>query len=255
MAWHPTGRARVSQSNPQALAICDRCGLTYNHVDLRWQYDWRGTQLQNLRVLVCQTCYDTPQEQLRSIIIPPDPVPIPYPRPEYYNSEVPSYWAVEVDGEQFGAVVATEAGAALINEIEDTPTPNPSQPVLYPRQSQYVAIDGHSAQGQIGSVDVEILIINYLQWGLGDNLFWGEGEGLYWGIIVPDVDVELTGASGTASGGSVTVALGIDVQITGHGATASVGNVTVNIVNPMLMDWGTGDSMVWGSGNFLSWGT
>ena len=36
------GRARISSSNPQALAICDRCGLTYNHCDLNFQYDWAG---------------------------------------------------------------------------------------------------------------------------------------------------------------------------------------------------------------------
>lgn len=75
-----SGRARTSPSNPQAHAICDRCNFRYNHVDLRWQYDWRGTSLQNLRMLVCDRCYDEPQEQLRAIVIPPDPVPIIQPR-------------------------------------------------------------------------------------------------------------------------------------------------------------------------------
>lgn len=74
------GRARISARNPRALAICDRCGLTYNHVNLQWQFDWRGASLQNLRVLVCDTCLDTPQQQLRSIVVPADPVPILNPR-------------------------------------------------------------------------------------------------------------------------------------------------------------------------------
>lgn len=74
------GRARTSASNPQAHAICDRCGFRYNHVNLRWQYDWRGASLQNLRLLVCNTCYDAPQEQLRAIVVPADPVPIVNPR-------------------------------------------------------------------------------------------------------------------------------------------------------------------------------
>ena len=74
------GRARTSARNPQAHAICDRCGFRYNHVDLRWQYDWRGATIQNIRLLVCSPCYDTPQEQLRAIVVPADPVPINQPR-------------------------------------------------------------------------------------------------------------------------------------------------------------------------------
>ena len=75
-----SGRAHTNPSNPQAFAICDRCNFTYNHVNLRWQFDWRGTSLQNIRLLVCDTCYDTPQDQLRAIVVPADPVPIQNPR-------------------------------------------------------------------------------------------------------------------------------------------------------------------------------
>jgi hypothetical protein len=71
-----SGRARTSSANPEAHAICDRCGFRYNWVDLRWQYDWRGPSLQNVRILVCKTCQDTPQEQLRAIVVPADPTPI-----------------------------------------------------------------------------------------------------------------------------------------------------------------------------------
>lgn len=71
-----SGRARTSARNPQAHAICDRCGFRYNHVNLRWQYDWRGATLQNIRLLVCDPCYDEPQAQLRSIVVPADPTPI-----------------------------------------------------------------------------------------------------------------------------------------------------------------------------------
>lgn len=81
MGWSSrSGRASTNASNPQAHAICDRCGFRYNHVNLKWQFDWRGTSLQNIRMLVCNTCYDEPQEQLRAIIVPADPVPILNPR-------------------------------------------------------------------------------------------------------------------------------------------------------------------------------
>ena len=84
------GRARVSARNPSAAAVCDRCGFVYQHNKLRWQMDWGGAALINRRMLVCDTCYDTPQQQLRSIVIPADPVPIQNPR-------VPSYYTAEID--------------------------------------------------------------------------------------------------------------------------------------------------------------
>jgi len=74
------GRARTSARNPQAHAICDRCGFRFNHVNLSWQFDWAGASLINKRLLVCNRCYDEPQQQLRAIVIPADPVPIINPR-------------------------------------------------------------------------------------------------------------------------------------------------------------------------------
>jgi hypothetical protein len=74
------GRAKTSSRNPQAHAICDRCGFRYNHVSLRWQYDFAGAGLINKRILVCTPCYDKPNPQLRAIVIPADPVPIQNPR-------------------------------------------------------------------------------------------------------------------------------------------------------------------------------
>ena len=81
------GRARTSARSPQAHAICDRCGFRYNHVNLRWQYDWAGASLINRRILVCNICYDTPQEQLRAIVVPADPVPIINPRVPNYAQD------------------------------------------------------------------------------------------------------------------------------------------------------------------------
>lgn len=85
------GKARTSARSPQAHAICDRCGGRYNHVDLNWQMDWAGASLINKRILVCRHCTDTPQNQLRAIVLAADPVPIMNPRPEYmafYQTDV-----------------------------------------------------------------------------------------------------------------------------------------------------------------------
>jgi hypothetical protein len=76
------GRARTSATNPQAHAICDRCAFRFNLVNLRWQFDYAGPTLVNKRLLVCDTCYDEPNSQLRAIVIPADPVPVLNPRPE-----------------------------------------------------------------------------------------------------------------------------------------------------------------------------
>jgi len=81
----PHGRATISARSPRATAICDRCGFMYNHDQLQWQWDWlQGPRLFNLRILVCQPCLDVPQESGRTIVLPPDPVPIRNPRPESY---------------------------------------------------------------------------------------------------------------------------------------------------------------------------
>lgn len=84
MAWRFHGRAHTSPSNPHAYAVCDRCGIWHNLVDLQWQWEWAGTRLQNLRLLVCERCLDTPQPQLKARIIPPDPVPVFNARPENF---------------------------------------------------------------------------------------------------------------------------------------------------------------------------
>jgi hypothetical protein len=57
----------------------------YNLRDLQWQWDWRqGPRLRNLMIQVCPTCLDVPQENGRTIILPPDPVPVAFPLPEDY---------------------------------------------------------------------------------------------------------------------------------------------------------------------------
>jgi len=86
-----SGRAKTSSSNPQAHAICDRCGFRYNHTNLQWQYDWRGAALQNVRILVCNSCMDVAQEQQRAIAVPADPVPIMQARTQDFETAETDY--------------------------------------------------------------------------------------------------------------------------------------------------------------------
>jgi hypothetical protein len=120
-----SGRARTSSTNPRAFGICDRCALWYNHDQLKWQYDWRGASLANTRILVCDTCYDAPQSQLRAIVVPADPVPIINPRVEPYAWD-------EVDRRQLSGYNTTNPqtgipvirGDTRVTSFDDEPTEN-----------------------------------------------------------------------------------------------------------------------------------
>jgi hypothetical protein len=89
-----SGRARTSSRSPRAFAVCDRCGIWYNRDQLRNQFEWRGAQLLPLYIFVCASCYDVPQEQLRAITLPADPVPVYLPRPEDFVTAETDYRAV-----------------------------------------------------------------------------------------------------------------------------------------------------------------
>jgi len=81
---------RVNPTNPEGAGQCDRCGRWFNLRSLQWQYEWSGTHLYNKRILVCTEggCLDVPQEQLRTIILPPDPPPLVNARvPDFYYEE------------------------------------------------------------------------------------------------------------------------------------------------------------------------
>jgi hypothetical protein len=125
------GRARTSASRPQAHAICDRCGFRYNFVDLQWQYEWRGAALLNIKILVCKDCLDTPQENVRSIIVPPDPLPIVNARVQDFDAAANDYFALLQGGSTDPATglpvsspntIVTDAGIALARQSIGRPT-------------------------------------------------------------------------------------------------------------------------------------
>ena len=127
MSWRQHGRARVDPNSPRAFAVCDRCGFWYNHIDLNWQFQWAGPTLINIRQLVCDTCLDIPQEQLRSIILPPDPDPVMNARPENFVVDEVNYRATQ-DGDrrvtEEDSPRVTEGGGNKSPTDEDGPTNN-----------------------------------------------------------------------------------------------------------------------------------
>lgn len=115
-------RARVSARRPESLARCDRCSFVWNLRDLRFQSYYQGPTLQNTNVLVCPDCLDIPNEQTRTTIIPPDPVPLLNPRPENYAQEIPTFFVSEVDEDTF----ISEDGLKFVTE--DTLSPSQITP-------------------------------------------------------------------------------------------------------------------------------
>lgn len=85
------GRARINSRSPSAAGQCDRCGFIYDFSHLRWQMDYSGAGIYNKRILVCEKCYDTPQQQLKVIVIPPDPLPVLNARPPDYVTASTDY--------------------------------------------------------------------------------------------------------------------------------------------------------------------
>ena len=118
----PHGKyARVDQNSPVAFAKCDRCGFIRNRTDLVWQVEWAGTHLYSLGSLVCSDrCFDVPQEQLRTIILPPDPMPVLNARVENYAYEEMTVRITQYAGPNeppYGA------GPAMIRCLENGETP------------------------------------------------------------------------------------------------------------------------------------
>lgn len=81
------GRARTSSSSPRGKGVCDRCGELYQLAELLQQQQWFGNTLKWDGFLVCYRCYDKPQDQLRPVHVPADPIPLKNPRPEYYYQD------------------------------------------------------------------------------------------------------------------------------------------------------------------------
>ena len=133
MAWRPhPKRAAVDPTNPRAWATCDRSGFIGNHQDLVTDYMWAGTQLIPSRFLMHPEYADEPNEQFRTIKLPPDPDPIINARPESYLIEeglMPLTTETAYPGDP-GQVIRDENGHYIGVEPEGPPPPSTGKFVL-----------------------------------------------------------------------------------------------------------------------------
>lgn len=185
-----SGRAKTNAGNPQAHAICDRCGFRYNHVDLQWQFDWRGASLTNIRLLVCDECNDNPQQQLRAIVVPADPLPIE-------NSRIQDFLAAETDYQAVSAPTVYDKTTGL---------PIPSTTV-------YATQDGQNLT----------FLANGSRDGLEPGAIMPLLGSVHYGVTVPVVSITSAPASPGASTIQVTCtsigSITVNSQISVEGAT------------------------------------
>ncbi len=80
---HPR-RADVDNERERVWTTDDRDGFINNKNKMKWQFEWAGSQLINKKLLVSQSNLDEPQQQLRTLVLPADPVPKQFARPENY---------------------------------------------------------------------------------------------------------------------------------------------------------------------------
>jgi len=115
----PRSHYQVDPANPRAKAVCDRCGQIWQLNMLKWQYEWTGPRLQNLRIFVCPPCLDKPQPNIKTFVIPPDPIPVLNPRSEKYVLDDAPLSAQGVSANffqpQYGNRIGSMVGAAGIN--------------------------------------------------------------------------------------------------------------------------------------------
>jgi hypothetical protein len=202
----PHGRARVSVRNPQAFGICDRCGFLYNHVNLSWQFDWAGANLINKRILVCETCIDTPQEQLRAIVLPADPNPI-------MNARVDIFTEAESDYITTSAPTVTDSTTGI---------PVPSNTTVVSENG-----DNYTSQ-PIGAPN-----------GLDPNAIMNLQGTVAYGKIVPYLSVSSTGTTTITVTCYSAHGLSNNSQVAVEGLTNSLatGFYSVTVTNPLVFTY------------------
>lgn len=121
-----SGRAVTNARSPQAFAVCDGCGTFYNRVNLKYQYEYGGDALINQRFLYCFRCISKPQPQLKTVILPQDPIPVLDPRPEVPQLLANLSGFTQYIGPQ-GTIVTTDAtgakatfGEVILTELDPT---------------------------------------------------------------------------------------------------------------------------------------
>lgn len=113
MSYRPKGKhVNININSPEALGICDYSGFVHLRKDLIRQMEWRGNRLVWTGYYVGRSYLDQPNPQLQPPILPPDPVSVKDPRPQFFSqitwSQTDILW--EFDGD-----VWNQAGGSTLD--------------------------------------------------------------------------------------------------------------------------------------------
>lgn len=185
------GRARTSIRTPRAKAVCDRCGVWYQLDHLVKQMEWYGTALKWTGYLVCpETCLDKPQDQLRPLILPPDPVPVQNPRPENFANDYGLQGAGQYSLFQPVYAIQSEASVmAALAAASGVPTPasydDISGTIAKANVSQLVVRQNSQNRNFLAiynpsNPQLQLSFSNPAVWGVESNFILGPGEAILW---------------------------------------------------------------------------
>ena len=195
------GSAYTDPRRPRAKAVCDYCGEWYLLSRLNKQMEFFGPTLKWTGFLVCSHCLDTPQDQLRPIILPPDPLPVVNPRQENLTNDyrvAPFTQYLLYQPNQAGdaskaevlAAAATASGiptpGAIVDQSGSLAAGNTGQTIMAANPTRTWVL--------IYSPPVPALqvAVGAVLWGTASNLILGPGEAI------------LSSGSGTAPVGAIS---------------------------------------------------
>jgi len=90
-----------------------------DHSRMVWQYRYAGSELINTRLLVHPDEYDIPNEQFKTLILPPDPDPLMNARPEQYVIDETDWLTAGTRG-QDGPILDTQNGSQYVTQPSAT---------------------------------------------------------------------------------------------------------------------------------------
>jgi hypothetical protein len=88
--------------------------------------EWRGASLLPIYIFVCRDCLDIPQEQLRAIALPADPIPIQLPFPETFVPDEVNYMTLTTGSTVdpiTGIPIPATTTMATVSGLNMTPEP------------------------------------------------------------------------------------------------------------------------------------
>lgn len=188
-----SGHAVTNPDAPEAFKVCDRCARWFNSSALQWQFDYRGRNLANLRILVCDDCNDTPNNQLRPRIIPIDPVPIADARvePWIYDQTNNRYTSAPPERDFFTGIPLPVGDNRITQNMDDRVTQQtgtaPGSRNMFPGVECYQVPDDIGVPyGYEGVPNTGVIVeeTQYAYWlgGSTGPMWWRNNEnfGMYW---------------------------------------------------------------------------